>query len=72
MPMMAEIRPMAPATRLRGNSSRMMLNASGKIAPPPPWMMRATIITAIESVVAATTEPTTSDASTATSTRFLP
>ena len=72
MPMMAEIRPIAPATRSRGSSSRMMLNASGKIAPPPPWTMRATIITAIESVVAATTEPTASDASTATSTRFLP
>ena len=29
------------ATRSRGNSSRMMPNASGKIAPPRPWITRA-------------------------------
>ena len=33
------------ATRSRGNSSRMIPNASGKIAPPTPWMTRATIST---------------------------
>ena len=50
----------------------MMLNASGKIAPPPPWITRATSMTATDDVSAATTEPTISDASTIRSTRFLP
>ena len=37
------------AARARGgNSSRMIPNASGKIAPPAPWMTRATIITPID------------------------
>ena len=38
----------APATRSRGNSSRMIPNASGKIAPPSPWIVRAMIITGSE------------------------
>ena len=29
--------------RPRGNSSRMIPKASGKIAPPAPWITRATI-----------------------------
>ena len=38
----------APATRSRGNSSRMIPNASGKIAPPSPWIVRAMIISGSE------------------------
>ena len=71
-PMLAEIRPIAPATRSRGSSSRMMLNASGKMAPPPPCTIRARIITATDDVVAATIEPATSDASTITRILRLP
>ncbi len=49
--------PIAPATRSRGNSSRMMPNASGKTAPPTPWITRATIMTPTSSSSAATSEP---------------
>ena len=34
------MKPMAPATRAGGNSSRMMPKASGKMAPAAPWMTR--------------------------------
>ena len=34
-----------PATRSRGNTSRMMPKARGKIAPPSPWITRAPIMT---------------------------
>ena len=36
---------MLPATFSRGNSSRTIPNASGKIPPPAPWITRAAIIT---------------------------
>ena len=45
-PSSVEMPPIAPATRSRGNSSRMMPNASGKTAPPTPWSTRAAIMTA--------------------------
>ena len=48
MPNMAETVPIAGATRSRGNSSRMMPMASGKMAPPAPWIARPAIITASE------------------------
>ena len=35
-------------TRSRGNSSRMIPKASGKMAPPTPWSTRAAIISASE------------------------
>ena len=35
---------MLPATRSRGNSSRTIPNASGKMPPPAPWITRPTII----------------------------
>ena len=38
----------SPATFSRGNSSRTIPNASGKMPPPAPWMKRATISTASE------------------------
>ena len=63
---------MAPATRSRGNSSRTMLNASGKIAPPAPCITRAASITGTDEVSAASTEPMIRNASTIRSTRFLP
>ena len=52
MPRIPDINAIAPATRSRGNSSRMIPNASGKIAPPRPWIVRATIMTAIEPAIA--------------------
>ena len=61
-----------PATRSRGNSSRMMPNANGKMAPPSPWITRAMIMTG--SVVArpARPVPAARQTSTTSSTRFLP
>ena len=38
MPRIAEIIAIPCATRSRGNSSRMIPKASGKIAPPQPWI----------------------------------
>ena len=38
IPNIADTVPMAGATRSRGNSSRMIPMASGKIAPPAPWI----------------------------------
>ena len=61
-----------PATRSRGNSSRMMPNASGKMAPPRPWIVRATIITGSVVATAASSVPAARPASTTTSVRFLP
>ena len=43
IPNIADTVPIAGATRSRGNSSRMMPMASGKIAPPAPWMARPAI-----------------------------
>ncbi len=40
MPNIAEIVPMPVATFSRGNSSRMIPIASGRIAPPAPWIAR--------------------------------
>ena len=51
-------RPMLPATRSRGNSSRTIPNASGKMPPPAPWMMRPAIIGVSEVDSAETTVPT--------------
>ena len=45
MPRMPEIVAIANATRSRGNWSRTIPNASGKIAPPSPWIVLAVIIT---------------------------
>ena len=46
IPSSADISPMPPATRSRGNSSRMIPKASGKMPPPTPWITRPTTITA--------------------------
>ena len=47
MPMIAEMSAMPCGTRSSGNSSRMIANASGKTAPPAPWITRAMTITPI-------------------------
>ena len=57
IPNIAEIVPMPVATFSRGNSSRMIPIASGKIAPPAPWIARPAIITASEPARADTTDP---------------
>ncbi len=57
-PRIADIRPMLPATFSRGNSSRMIPNASGKIPPPAPCTTRAMISTGSEPASAATSVPT--------------
>ncbi len=48
MPNIAEIVPMLVATFSRGNSSRMMPIASGRIAPPAPCTERPTMYTGSE------------------------
>ena len=62
MPKVAEIRPIDDATRSRGNSSRMIPNASGKIAPPAPWTPRPRMSTPIDGADAQTNEPSAEDA----------
>ena len=58
MPSIAEISAMPRGTRSRGNSSRMIPKASGKIAPPAPWITRATISTSMLVASAASSVPT--------------
>ena len=72
MPMIAEMSAIPCGTRSRGNSSRMIENASGKIAPPAPWMTRPRTITGSVVATAATAVPAASVKRTTTSTRFLP
>ena len=72
MPKVAEIRPIEVATRSRGNSSRMIPKASGKIAPPAPWIARPRMSTPIEPPIADTNEPSANTPSTASSTFSLP
>ena len=54
----ADSRPMLPATFSRGNSSRTMPNASGKIPPAAPWSARPTTSSASELATAASSVPT--------------
>jgi hypothetical protein len=72
MPSSADIRPIAPATFSRGNSSRMIPKASGKMPPPTPWMTRAMISTPIDEATAARAVPKQRITSTIISTRALP
>jgi AcrR family transcriptional regulator len=58
MPMIVDINPIEPATRSRGNSSRMIPKARGKMPPPAPWMTRPMIIGAALDAIAETTVPT--------------
>src|SRR5581483_6741432 len=71
-PSSADISPMLPATFSRGNSSRMIPNASGKTPPPAPWMTRATISSATELETPASSVPPLSTISVHTSRRSLP
>ena len=50
----------------------MIPNASGKIAPPRPWIVRATIITASEPAIAPSRLPAARPSSASTSTRCFP
>ena len=72
MPKVAEMRPIEVATRSRGNSSRMIPKASGKIAPPAPWIARPRMSTPIDPPMADTSEPSANTPSTASSTFSLP
>ena len=72
IPNVALISPMAWGTFSLGNSSRMIPKASGKIAPPAPWMARPTMSSGSVCDSAATTEPTQKPTSTARSTFSLP
>jgi hypothetical protein len=67
--MIAEIIAIPCGIRSRGNSSRMIENASGNTAPPAPWITRATIIE-LESPASAV--PPARITRTTTSARFFP
>ena len=56
-PRIEDIRPMLPATRSGGNSSRAIENASGKMPPATPWITRATINIPSEVDTAASSVP---------------
>ena len=68
----ADESPMAPATFSRGNSSRMIPNASGSTPPPAPWIRRATISSPIECATAPSPVPTPSATRVTTNIRSLP
>ena len=70
-PRMADMNPMAPATRAAGNSSWMMPKASGKSSPTP-WTTRPTRITPRLSPRALISVPTERAMSTPTITFSLP
>ena len=63
---------MLPATRSRGNSSRTIPKASGKMPPPAPWITRPTIISPSELEIAETKVPTARMTSVSSSSRSLP
>ena len=63
---------MLPATFSRGNSSRTIPKASGKMPPPAPWMTRPTIIGPRELASADTKVPTASSTRVTSSSRSLP
>ncbi len=71
-PRIADSSPIAPATFSRGNSSRTIPNASGKIPPAAPWMKRATMITPSELETAASSVPPERISSVRSSRRSLP
>src|SRR3954451_538853 len=56
-PMIVDISPIEPGTRSRGNSSRMIPKASGKMPPPAPWMTRPRINGPALAAIAETTVP---------------
>src|SRR5262245_60926058 len=71
-PRRPETSAIPPATRWDGNVSRMIPNASGKIAPPQPWIVRATIINGSEVTSAPISVPRAKPVSATTSIRFFP
>ena len=71
-PASAAMMPTAPATRSRGNSSRMIPNDSGNTPPAAPWKIRPMSITVSDVASAETTVARQSTTSTITSSRSLP
>ncbi len=71
-PRIEDIRPMLPATRSGGNSSRAIANASGKMPPATPWITRATISIPSEFEIAARNVPNARITSVQSSTFSLP
>ena len=69
---MAATTAMLEAIFSRGASSRMMPNASGRVAPPMPCSTRATIISPMVVDSAPSTEPTATTNRVATRIFFLP
>lgn len=72
IPSIAESSAIPCGTRWGGNSSRMIPNASGKIAPAVPWITRPASMTVIEVATAESTTPAKRKARATTSMRFLP
>jgi hypothetical protein len=72
MPNVALIQPIATGTRSRGNCSRTMPKASGKVAAPTPWTARAAISVPMSVASAASRVPAAATVSAASSTRRLP
>ena len=72
IPSIADSSPMLPATFSRGNSSRTIPIANGKIPPPAPWITRATIRRSSELATAASRVPAASSTSVYSSSRSLP
>jgi len=64
--------PIAALTFSRGNSSRMIPNASGMMPPPMPWITRAAIMTPIDVATAASSDPIPSATRVTSSIRSLP
>ncbi len=71
-PRIDDIKPIDPATRSGGNSSRAIENASGKIPPATPWITRATISSPREPDSAASSVPAARISSVHSSRRSLP
>ena len=72
IPKIDDIRPMLPATLSRGNSSRKIENASGKMPPPTPWITRAAISIVNDWANAASSDPAASTSRVHNSKRSLP
>ena len=72
MPNTDDITPIARPIFSGGNSSRMIPNASGKVAAPVPWSTRQATSQPRESPAAAPNEPRPKIVRHTTSSRFLP
>ena len=71
-PRIEDMSPMLPGTFSRGNSSRTIAKASGKMPPATPWMTRATMSMPSDCETAASSVPKLSTSSVHSSSRSLP